>query len=167
MTSLPLAMATPGAHRRVYLLPGTLHCAAEPTVVTTVLGSCVAVCLWHPARRVAGINHFLLPSGEHSLRYGDIAIPALVEEMLRRGCHLHGIEAKVFGGAAVLRGEPSAHDIGPKNIDMAVEHLAHLGIPVVAQRTGGRSGLSLRLFTATGEVLVRSVAERRAAATLG
>jgi chemotaxis protein CheD len=154
-------MVTSGAHRRVYLLPGTLHCTAEPTVVTTVLGSCVAVCLWHPVRCVAGINHFLLPSGEHSLRYGDIAIPALVEEMRRLGCHVHGIEAKVFGGAAVLRGEPSSNDVGPKNIETALEHLAHLGIPVVAQRTGGRSGLSLRLFTTTGEVLVRSVAERR------
>jgi chemotaxis protein CheD len=158
-----MAMTTMLAPRRVYLLPGTLHCAAEPTVVTTVLGSCVSVCLRDPVRRVAGINHFLLPTGERSLRYGDIAIPALVEEMLHFGCHLHSIEAKVFGGAAVLRGEPSAHDIGSKNIEMALKHLAHLGIPVVAQRTGGRSGLSLRLFTATGEVLVRSVADRRAA----
>jgi chemotaxis protein CheD len=161
-----MAMMTPGAPRRVYLLPGTLYCAAEPTVVTTVLGSCVSVCLWHPLRRVAGINHFLLPSGERSLRYGDIAIPALVEEMVHLGCHVHTIEAKVFGGATVLRGEPTSHDVGPKNVELALEHLARLGIPVVAQRTGGRSGLSLRLFTATGEVLVRSVAERRPVLTV-
>ncbi|ALK08307.1 chemotaxis protein CheD [Blastochloris viridis] len=156
---IPQTMATvPGAPQRVYLMPGTLFCSAEPTVVTTVLGSCVSVCLWHPVRRVAGINHFLLPTGERSLRYGDIAIPALVDEMLRLGCHIGGIEAKVFGGAAVLRGERSAQDVGSKNIKIAVGELARNGIPVVAQRTGGHSGLSLRFLTATGDVLVRSVA---------
>ena len=144
----------------VFLLPGGMHCAAEPTLVTTVLGSCVAVCLLDRRRSLGGINHFLLPrgAGQASLRYGDVAIDKLVEELVGIGAKHAALEAKVFGGAAVLH--TKAHDlhVGIQNINVAIERLEALGIPIVARRTGGTSGVAIRLFTKSGRVLVRQIA---------
>lgn len=145
---------------RVFLLPGGMHCATEPSIVTTVLGSCVAVCLSDRSRRCSGINHYVLPrcgGDEFNLRYGDVAIDGLVEEMLRLGCAMADLEAKIFGGAAVLATATPDNNIGTQNVDIAVERLQGFGIPIVARRTGGRSGMSLRLLTRSGDVLVRRV----------
>lgn len=144
----------------VFLYPGTMHCASEPCVVTTVLGSCIAVCLTDRSRRISGINHFLLPRGsrnQSSLRHGETAIPMLLEEMLRLGCRIENIEAKVFGGAAVLPMNKPEDAVGAKNVAVALKCLGACNIVVTARRTGGKSGLLIRLFTATGEVLVRRV----------
>jgi chemotaxis protein CheD len=149
-----------GALPQLFLLPGAMHCSDKTSLVTTVLGSCVAVVLWDRARGVSGINHFLLPNGngDQSLRYGDVAIDRLVVAMRRLDCRIDGIEAKVFGGAAVLPMNNPENNVGTRNVDVALARLQTLGIPIVARRTGGKSGLSVRLFTATGEVLIRRVA---------
>jgi chemotaxis protein CheD len=144
----------------VFLYPGTMYCAPEPNVVTTVLGSCVAVCLIDRVRRLSGINHFLLPRGQStsSLRHGGSAIAMLLEEMLRAGARPERIEAKVFGGAAVLPVSNSEDAVGAKNVTVALKCLRALDIAVIARRTGGKNGMLIRLFTATGDVLVRRVA---------
>lgn len=145
----------------VFLYPGALRCARRPSVVTTVLGSCVAVCLTDRSRRLSGINHFLLPrsdSDKPSLRYGDVSIDRLLKKMLNLGSQKEDIEAKIFGGAAVLPANNPEESIGTKNVAAAVERLGQHGIPIVARHTGGTSGMVLRLFTATGDVLVRRVA---------
>jgi chemotaxis protein CheD len=144
----------------VFLYPGTMHCATKPSLVTTVLGSCVAVCLIDRASQLSGINHFLLPLGRDasSLRHGGSAIAMLLEEMLRLGARPETIEAKIFGGAAVLPVNNSGDAVGAKNVAVALKCLRALDIEVVARRTGGKNGMLIRLFTATGDVLVRRVA---------
>lgn len=144
----------------VFLYPGTMYCATKPGLVTTVLGSCVAVCLIDRSRRLSGINHFLLPRGTDtsSLRHGGSAIAMLLEEMLRLGARPEHIEAKVFGGAAVLPVNNSEDAVGAKNVAVALKCLRALDIEVVARRTGGKNGMLIRLFTATGDVLVRRIA---------
>ena len=147
--------------RQVFLQPGALHCTAEPSLVTTVLGSCVSLCLFDRTRRLGGINHFVLPccaGNARSLRYGDVAIEALVMAMSRLGCIVDDLEAKVFGGAAMLPIGASEMNIGAMNVDITLERLQLLGIRPAARRTGGTTGLTMRYFTATGEVLVRPVA---------
>lgn len=147
--------------RHVFLMPGALHCSAQPSVVTTVLGSCVAVCLWDRELRCAGINHFVLPrcgTDQPSLRYGDYSINRLMDAMLRLGSCREELEAKIFGGAAVLPVNAPENNVGTKNVELALERMQSLAIPVVARRTGGQYGISLRLFTETGAVLVRSIA---------
>jgi chemotaxis protein CheD len=144
----------------VFLYPGTMYCAPQPSVITTVLGSCVAVCLTDRRRGISGLNHYLLPDGakgKPSLRHGETAIPLLLDEMLRLGCRSGDIEAKVFGGAAVLSVNKPEDAVGAKNIAVALACLRTLDIEIVARRTGGKSGMLARLFTATGEVLVRRV----------
>jgi chemotaxis protein CheD len=144
----------------VFLYPGTMYCTTKPSVVTTVLGSCVAVCLIDRSRQLSGINHFLLPRSPDmsSLRHGGSAIAMLLEEMLRLGARPEHIEAKVFGGAAVLPVSNSEDAVGAKNVTVALKCLRALDIEVVARRTGGKNGMLIRLFTATGDVLVRRVA---------
>jgi chemotaxis protein CheD len=145
----------------VFLSPGVVHCTSVSSRVTTILGSCVAVCLWDKVRRVGGINHFILPyrrDDRPSARFGDIAIERLVQEMRQLGCNLGSMRAKVFGGAAVLPFASGGDPVGEQNVRVAIERLREHGIPVVAQRTGGRTGLVIRLFTESGDVLVRRVA---------
>jgi len=143
----------------VFLPMGALYCSRDPAIVTTVLGSCVSVCLWDRRLAMSGINHFLLPrwSGEQepSLKYGDIAIESLLAEMTALGSRRSDLVAKVFGGAA-LNTLPGT-GVGNGNIAFALDHLRHHGIEMVAKRTGGTTGVHLRLFTGTGMVQVRPV----------
>jgi chemotaxis protein CheD len=158
----PIVDERTGANlRHVFLYPGTLHCKREPCAITTVLGSCVAVCLTDRSRSISGINHFMLPRGgkdSSCLRHGDTAIAALAAKMFRLGCRVEDIEAKIFGGAAVLPVSNPGDAVGTKNVAVALECLRGLDIAVIARRTGGKTGMLVRLFTATGDVLVRKVA---------
>ena len=167
MTARSDVMSRPGeeaasAPLEVFLSPGTLHCAAAPSRVTTILGSCVAVCLWDGRQRLGGMNHFVLPyrrgHDPANLRFGDVAIAALMEQMLRLGCHVASLRAKLFGGAAVLPFTAGGDPVGAQNVRVAIAKLRDHGIPVVAHHTGGQSGLLIRLFTESGDVMVRRVA---------
>ena len=92
----------------VKVLPGEYFVCDEDIVVATTLGSCIAACLWDRERRVGGINHFLLPeAGGHgntgdSARYGAFAMDLLIGELVKRGATRSSMEAKVFGGGAVI-----------------------------------------------------------------
>ena len=144
--------------RRVFLSPGAVICPAEPTVVTTVLGSCVSVTLWDKDRHIGGLNHFVLPRGGAGSRYGDTAMLDLLEGVLDHGAHLRSLEAKVFGGAAVL---PAGGEgtVGTANVAFALGELARRGIPIAGRRTGGERGRLLMFNTETGEAFVRWLAE--------
>lgn len=145
---------------RVFLTAGTLYCGAGPAVVSTVLGSCVSVCLVDRYHRAAGMNHYLLsssPSGEDSLRYGDVALQRLLVQMARLGCTPKDLRAKVFGGAAVLGNGDAADTVGTRNVELAIDWLRGHSIAVVGRRTGGKEGLLVRLHTGSGKVLVRRI----------
>jgi chemotaxis protein CheD len=138
-----------------------MHCTAESTVVSTILGSCVAVCLWDKRQKLGGMNHFILPrsgSAPPSLRYGDVAVASLLRELERLGTRPEDIRAKLFGGAAVLPFGSQAETVGTQNVSVALEALRCHGIPVLARRTGGQRGLYLRFHTAFGRVMVRELA---------
>jgi chemotaxis protein CheD len=144
----------------VYLHPGQLHVATEPTLVTTILGSCVAVCLWDITQGIGGINHYLLPVGlktaSNGLRYGNVAIEHLLEKLERTGARRSNLRAKVFGGACVLDAmRDRANHLGDKNVEMAQRVLAEAGIPVVASDVGGSRGRKLIFYPHDGTVLVK------------
>ena len=143
------------------LTAGDVHCARDPTMLTTILGSCVSVCLWDGARGVGGMNHFVLPyerPGMDNARSGPVAMRQLISGLLKLGAQMPALRAKLFGGAAVLRVGPSAVHIGSENVRVALEALHDHRIPVVARRTGGQHGMSLRFVTSTGEALARGFA---------
>lgn len=148
----------------VYLPPGLLFAAAAPVAVTTVLGSCVAVCLFDPAQRAGGINHFLLPywsgDGLASPKYADVALPRLLEKMLELGCRRQELRAKLFGGGAVFQQIGGLFGVGERNIQFAEHYLADAGIPVVARDVGEGFTRKVIFRVHTGEVLVRRLKAR-------
>jgi len=147
------------AEKKFYLYPGGLFAEVEPHRVTTVLGSCVAVCLWDPLRRIGGINHYLLPlwngEGLPTPRYGNIAIDALVERMLALGADRSSLQAKVFGGAAMWENSHGLLAVGERNIALARTLLERHRIPIVGVDVGGDTGRKIIFETAAGSVLLR------------
>ncbi len=147
----------------VYLLPGQARIASVPTRFTTILGSCVAVCLFDPLPGLGGINHFLLPGGapapgDDPLRWGEPATEWLVTSMLARGARAATLEAKVFGGAHLARTSGSASNrIGDRNVASAFAALDRLGIRIVARAVGGHWGRKVVFESHTGSVFVREL----------
>jgi chemotaxis protein CheD len=144
--------------RRVYLAPGQLFASAERVQVTTILGSCVAVCLFDNEAQVGGVNHFLLPYGAPpSPRFAEHAVPQLMDRVLALGARRERLRAKLFGGACVLEALRSSSALGARNVDAARERLAAEGIPVVAEDTGGDLGRKLIFEIQTGSAWIRAI----------
>ena len=143
----------------VYLHPGQVFASSEPSAVTTILGSCVAVVLWDDARRVGGLNHYLLPlwarPGDDTLRFGNVAFERLLAELTARGAVRSRLRAKVFGGACLLVGAARGDHLGTKNVDVAHSLLATARIPLIAEDVGGRRGRKLIVHTDTGDAWVK------------
>ncbi len=148
-----------GGLTRVYLAPGRLYASAEDVQVTTILGSCVAVCLWDAQAQVGGMNHFLLPSGSApSPRFGDTAMPLLITRVLELGGRRSRLLAKVFGGACVLEAfRAESGSLGTLNVEVARERLREAAIPVVGEDVGGLLGRKLVFRVRTGGAWVRAI----------
>ncbi len=149
--------------RTHFLNQGQIFAHRLPHQVTTVLGSCVAVCLWDRKREFGGMNHFMLPmwngEGLASPKYGNIAIKKLLEKLDHLGGERRDYVAKVFGGNNVIGSDekPYTYQIGTRNAEYAFQVLDYEGIPVVAKKVMAQHGLKVVMNTATGEVLVRPV----------
>ena len=139
-----------------YLYPSALFAEKKPYLVDTVLGSCVAVCLFDTRLKIGGINHFMLPlwngNGLASPKFGNIATEKLIEKMLRNGSNTSDLIAKVFGGANQMN---SSMEIGARNIEIAKEVLANNGIQIAAENVGGAVGRKLKYNTGTGQVMMK------------
>ena len=144
-----------------YLYPGNLFASKTPYIVTTVLGSCISVCMWDRILKIGGINHYMLAlwngEGLATPKYGNIAISKLYEKLLTYGCKHQNIRAKVFGGAEVINVTSSIMNIGQRNADIAFDMLKSLKIPVVSSDVGGKVGRKLIYNTQTGSVLMKKL----------
>ena len=158
----PLATAPvpEGVRETRYLHAGAVLCARVPTAVSTVLGSCVAVCLWDARLGVGGLNHYMLPfrpvGAPASARYGDVALPELLTGLAALGATPSGLQARVVGGAHVMQELEHARHLGADNVQLALRFLAALGIPVVSRETGGTRGMQLLFHTDDGTARVRT-----------
>lgn len=143
-----------------FLYPAALFASNEPTTVSTILGSCVAVCIFDKRLQIGGINHYMLPlwngQGLASPKYGNIAIDKLLERMAQLGSRRGDLVAKVFGGGEVIETGSHFH-IGLRNIELAKNMLRELNIPVVAKSVGGSLGRKLEYDTETGAVRQRYI----------
>jgi chemotaxis protein CheD len=149
-----------GDRAQVYLHAGQLFTSATPTAITTVLGSCVAVCLFDPAARIGGMNHFLLPhhvERERSPRFGTVAVPQLVEAVLRAGASPGNLKAKVFGGASVIGAFRTSRNLGEENAILALRLLEDARIPVLDSDVGGTKGRKLIFHADDGSAWVRQL----------
>ncbi len=146
-----------GERQSAYLLPGQLYASAEPCQIRTILGSCVAICLWESRQRIGGMNHFLLPasSEDHpaSTRFADVATRTLLESLQLLGCRPAQLEAKIFGGASMFqKADRAGKCLGSQNVVAALDLMKKAGIPVVVQVTGGAHGRKIMLNTDDGVV---------------
>lgn len=154
------ASTPPGEGRRAaYLLPGQIHAAAEATAITTVLGSCVSVCLFDRAAGVGGMNHYLLPTHverERSPRFGNVAIELLLADVTAQGARRGRLEAKVFGGASLTgMSREGRRPLGEENVRVALRLLESLAIPVVDGDVRGTRGRKLVFHTDDGSAWMR------------
>lgn len=145
----------------VALRAGELGAWGEPRRVTTVVGSCVAVCIADPTRGVGGVNHYLLPTRPAGRRpdpgrYGDEAIPLLVERVLALGARRRSLEAKLVGGAVLPAMAGELARIPRENLRVARDFLAAAGVRVVAREVGGTAGRCLTFDTGTGDLRVEA-----------
>lgn len=139
-----------------YLYPAALFASKQPYIVNTILGSCVAICIYDPVLNIGGINHYMLPlwngKGLASPKYGDIAIEKLADKMRSFGSNIHNLQAKVFGGGEVIDTKIASFNIGARNISIAYDKLYELKIKIIAESTGGKYGRKIIFNTSTGEV---------------
>ena len=142
---------------------GQLLASWEPARITTILGSCVSVCLWDPELGVGGMNHFLLPRGSGTTpaataRFGSLAVPRLIEGVMAFGSRPDRLRAKVFGGACVLEAfRVGTRHLGADNVSTALEILKKEGIRIVAEDVGGDHGRKVVFCTSDGAAWVRAL----------
>ena len=162
MSAWPTPAPTPATARpRRFLQPGHLVVSAQPLTVTTILGSCVSVCLWDQSKRVGGVNHFMLPNtaggSVASPRYGNVAMDELVAGLCEAGARRALLQARVFGGACMFAQMQSAHHLGSKNAELALDYLSRRGIEVVQVEVGGTRGRKLSFNTDQGTVCLTTI----------
>jgi chemotaxis protein CheD len=144
----------------VKVLPGEYYVTGDDLMVMTVLGSCIAACLWDTRARAGGMNHFMLPEGdsmEGGGRYGSYAMELLINQMLKMGARRESMQAKVFGGAQVMAGFTSMN-VGERNTKFVLEYLATERIPVVSQDVLDIHPRKVCFFPLTGKALVKRLA---------
>lgn len=144
----------------VKVLPGEYFVSNEEIVIMTVLGSCIAACLWDGKARVGGMNHFMLPDGEGgdgSGRYGSFAMELLINEMLKLGARRETMQAKIFGGAQVMAGFTTMN-VGERNTKFVIDYLSTERIPVVSQDVLDIHPRKVCFFPTSGKALVKRLA---------
>ena len=141
------------------VLPGEYFVAKEDLVVMTVLGSCIAACIWDSRLRIGGMNHFMLPEGggDTSGRYGSYAMELLINELVKMGSSREYMQAKVFGGGAVVAGMTSMN-VGERNTKFVLDYLATERIPVVSKDVMDIYPRKVVFFPVSGKAMVKRLA---------
>ncbi len=137
----------------IHVIQGEFRVSRKPgEVMSTILGSCVATCMWDPAAKVGGMNHFLLAEGENlgemGYRYGLQAMELLVNGLIKIGADKRHLQAKLFGGARMQR---AFGRIGEANAEFARQFLASENIRCVAESLGGTQARRIRFVPTTGQ----------------
>lgn len=135
----------------------------QQVVLTTLLGSCVSVCMKDPKAKVAGMNHFMLPRKvnvkdlgfNNDTRYGVNAMEVMINEMMKKGALRKRLQAKVFGGGQVM--DTALSNVAGSNVEFALTYLKTEGIPVLSMDVGRREGRKLYFFPDTFDVYVKRI----------
>jgi chemotaxis protein CheD len=147
----------------VSVCQGHFYVSSSPyEVLSTVLGSCIAVCMRDPVAGCGGMNHFLLPnqSEQHdglpsaSLRYGSYSIERLTNALVARGALRERLEVKVFGGANVLSG---TGNYGHANADFVEAYLRREGLKIAAKSLRGTNARRIRYYPSSGRAQMSEV----------
>jgi chemotaxis protein CheD len=148
----------------VKVLPGEFYVESQEMLIATTLGSCIAACLWDRQRRIGGLNHFMLPDGPgggaaDGGRYGAFAMDQLIGEMVKRGAQRGSMEAKIFGGGAVIDGMESIQ-IGERNTRFVIEYLQAERIPIVSKDVMDKYPRKVCYLPHSGKALIKRLQPR-------
>jgi chemotaxis protein CheD len=144
------------------ILPGEYFVANGDALLVTVLGSCVAACIRDCDSGIGGMNHFMLPDDGGrdtigtSARYGTYAMEVLINHLLKMGARRNRLEAKVFGGGAVMA-SLSSSNVGARNAEFVLNFLKTEKIPVVAKDLLDSYPRKVYYFPQSGKVLVKKL----------
>lgn len=137
-------------------------CIEQQRPIATLLGSCVAVCIYDPVLHIGGMNHFMLPNRlKHSstdtdiILSGDYAMEILVNALLGKGARKERLQAKAFGGGTIVTSIQMA--IGERNANFAKEWLAREGIPLMASDFRGPWSRKVIFVPMTGEAFCKRI----------
>ncbi|MGB4675032.1 MAG: chemotaxis protein CheD [Azovibrio sp.] len=143
---------------QVFLGPGDLYFGTAPLQIHTLLGSCVAITLWHPRLHLGGMCHFVLASRQNRRgeppdgRFGDEAFLLLLDDIRQRACRPADFQAKLFGGGLMFAGPGTQPDIGSGNIEQGRKLLREAGMLLVSEHVGGSGRRKLTFDLASGHV---------------
>lgn len=163
MTHRAPAAETPEGTRTIVLRPGDFHFDGGNTRISTLLGSCVSITLWHPRRHIGGMCHYMMaerdrpneraPKAPPDGRYAAEAFELFLQHIERAGTRPSEYQAKLFGGANMFGSKPEAKlDVGARNIDCGRAFLAAYHIPLLAEHIGGSGRRKLHFDLWTGNV---------------
>ncbi len=144
----------------VKVLPGEYYVTEQNMVICTVLGSCIAACLWDRSLNIGGMNHFMLPEGDStdtSGRYGSFAMEVLINEMFKLGARRETMQAKIFGGGQVMASFTTMN-VGERNTDFVTQYLQTERIPIVSEDVLDIYPRKVVYFPATGKAMVKRLA---------
>ena len=158
-------------HKRITIDPGEYYVAHEDVLITTLLGSCVAACLYDPYNKIVGMNHFLLSSRRYAKdmpvcttdagRYGIHSMELLINEMWNRGAQRGNLKAKAFGGGSILKPvdafTSSFFAVGEVNVRFIRAFLRNEKIPLVSSDLGGTVGRVINFYSEDFSVYVRKM----------
>lgn len=143
-----------------------LRCSGHPGVLTTLgLGSCVGVALYDRLKNIIGLAHIMLPSSQqvnnntNAAKFADTAIDKLLDDMIKLGASKWNIVAKLAGGAQMFAFNDATDimRIGARNVISSKEKLVELGIPIIAEDTGGNYGRTIELYSEDGRLVVKTL----------
>lgn len=143
-----------------------LNLVLDPgTIMTIGLGSCIGIALYDRILKVAGLSHIMLPDStqfknvSNPMKFADSAIPILIDKMQKQGCKKQNIVAKIAGGASMFNFSDKSiiSDIGKRNSEAVTKVLKDIGIPIIAQDTGGDKGRTMIVEASTGKVTLKIV----------
>jgi chemotaxis protein CheD len=144
----------------VKVLPGEHYVStAGQEMIVTVLGSCVAACVWDVRLKIGGMNHFMLPDSgsdvpvDKAMRFGNFAMEELINDVLRRGGRRETLEIKVFGAGNVLPGMTAANSVGDRNAQFVRRYLHEEGYTIAAEDLGGTHPRRIHFFPRMGKVV--------------
>jgi len=159
----------------VNLMPGEYYATAQPALLRTLLGSCVAACLYDPVKGVIGMNHFLLSNRRYARnipavlseagRYGIHAMELLINEMLKLGARRENLHAKAFGGGSIYlltEARDNFFCVGDVNSRFIREFLKNDGIPLVAEDLGGEAARVIHFLNDDYSVHVKKIGKTTA-----
>jgi len=145
--------------KKYIVFPGQMIISTAPALISTILGSCVSVCLWDNVKHIGGMNHYLLPGDAMddagNANRGMSSTKMLIRSLLNRNAYVEDLEAKIFGGCNSLYQGNDLYRVGERNVEMAIQVLSEFHIPLKGRHTGGSNGRKIVFNTITGKVRMR------------